>query len=81
MVDNTGGSRVQTHKLWDNPPLPSPPPLFPSLPLPLEVGPLNTARSLGSAVRSAERTANLVHFNLIIGHLVEPSLLIFLRIN
>jgi len=42
-----------THFLYLTPPFPSPP----CLPLPLEVGPLNPVRGLGSAVSSASRSA------------------------
>jgi len=94
----TGGSRLPN---WEanlpvrSPPLPSsslslpfsflrP---FPSLPL--EVGPLNTARGPGGALSAPQwglerspmqQKSNLVHFSLKIWHLVAPILLIFLRI-
>ena len=61
---------------------------FPSPPFPVVVGPLSTARGLGSAVSfpsgvwgGAQRKANLVYFSLKTWHLVAPILLIFLRIN
>ena len=75
------------------------PPLTPSLPyhpfhssalpsLSLEVGPLNTARGLGSSVRAPAGSGaepqpkpNLVNFILEIRHLVAAVLMIFLRIN
>ena len=52
---------------------------------PLEVGPLNPARRLGSTVSSPSRVyrrkLNLVHFSLKIWRLVATNLKIFLRIK
>ena len=63
-----------------------PPSSFPSLAL--EVGPLNTARSLGSAASSPsgvwggpQRKSNFVPLSVKVRHLVESDLLIFLRIS
>ena len=64
-------------------------PIIPFSPsLPLEVGPLNAARGLGSAVSSPagsgaepQPKSNLVHFSLKIWHLVGTISIIFMRIN
>ena len=52
--------------------------------LPLEVGPLSTARAFGERCKlppQPNRKANFVHFCLKIWHLVAPVLFIFLRID
>ena len=60
---------------------PSFPPL-PPFPLLLEVGPLNPARGLGSAVSFLPQPKlNLVHFSIKIWHMVATILIIFMKIN
>jgi len=61
---------------------------LPSLPfpspfssLPLEVGPLSTARGSGMRCKHPQRKSNSVHFSLKIWHLVAPILLIFLGVG